>query len=60
MLFTSFAMALTAKRLLPGPMGLWFVGTAYGEETPPRPCGPPLLRALATLIEGGSADDDRA
>ena len=29
---------------------------AHGEETPPRPYGPPLLRALATLIEGGSAD----
>ena len=24
----------------------------------PGPAGPPLLRALATLVEGGSADDD--
>ena len=35
------------------PAGDWLVGTDYGEETPHRPCGPPLLRALATLIEGG-------
>ena len=42
------------------PAGDWLVGTAYGDETPPRPCGPPLLRALATLVEGGSADDDCA
>ena len=27
---------------------------AYCEETPPRPCGPPLSRALAALVEGGS------
>ena len=37
MLITSFAMALTVKRLLPGP------------------AGPPLLRALATILEGGSS-----
>ena len=25
---------------------------AHGEETSPRPYGPPLLRALATLVKG--------
>ena len=60
MLFTTFAVVLTVKRVLRGPAGHWFVGTPYGEETPPRPYGPPLLRALATLVEGGSADGGAA
>ena len=38
---------------LPDRAAHWLAGAAYGEETPPRPYGPPLLRALATLVEGG-------
>ncbi len=43
-------------RLAPDVLHLLCEG-AHGEETAPGPCGPPLLRALATLVEGGSADD---
>ena len=56
MLFTSFAMALTWYQLYSPLRATGWFALLTVKRLLPGPCGPLLLRALATLIEGGSAD----